>query len=92
MCKSHDSSWDVQPTQSTGDPFMQIHAELRSEQAQLRQDLMEAKLNLKAAEDAMAESEALLAEAFRHRATIEARCMQCVRIICGCQSVIQLDG
>lgn len=48
-------------------------AELRSEQAHQRQDLAEASINLKAAQDALAESESLLAEAFRHRATIEAK-------------------
>ena len=89
MCKSDYSSWNLQSTKSTGDPFVQTHAELRSEQAQLRQDLLEAKMSLKAAEDAMADSEALLAEAFRHRATIEARYVQGLRIIC--QSDIQLD-
>ncbi len=49
-------------------------AELRSEQGRHRQELVETSANLKAAQDAVAEAEGLLAEVFRTRATQEAKC------------------
>ena len=48
-------------------------AELRSEQAQHRQELAEASADLKAAREAVTDAEQLLTEAFRHRATMEAK-------------------
>ncbi|KAK9849500.1 hypothetical protein WJX84_001976 [Apatococcus fuscideae] len=47
--------------------------ELRSEQAQHRQELAEASADLKAAREAVTDAEQLLTEAFRHRATMEAK-------------------
>ena len=48
-------------------------AELRSEQSKHRQEMADANANLKAAQDAVADAEGLLAEVFRTRATQEAK-------------------